>query len=1567
MTSNHEKINDISPEKKRELLAKLLQEKVSQLQTFPMSFGQQRLWFIDQLQPGNFANHISAALRITGFLNQAVLLQTLDEIVRRHEVLRTTFATVEEKPVQLIIPTLSLNLPTINLEELSEFEQEAEVKKLVIQEIQQPFNLSQAPLLRATLLRLKETEHILVFTMHHIISDGWSMGVLTQEVAVLYEAFSKGQPSLLSELPIQYVDFAAWQRQRLQGELLQSQISYWKNQLEGAPKLLELPTDYPRPAVSSFQGASYPFELSDDLYVALNKLSQQHGSTLFMTLLAAFQTLLWRYTGSEDIVVGSPIANRDRTELEGLIGFFANTIALRTNLADNPTFEELLARVRTNLLGAYAHQDLPFEQLVEELQPQRNLSYTPVFQVMFVLQNTPMSVFELPGLTISPLTIDNGSAKFDLTLEITETPQKIFANLEFNTDLFKESTIKRMAGHFQTLLKEIIAKPKLPLSELSLLTETERHQLLVEWNNTEVKYPQDQCIHQLFEAQVERTPDSIAVVFEDQQLTYRELNTRANQLAHYLQTLGVKPEVLVGICVERSIEMIIGLLAILKAGGAYIPIEPAYPKERFALILQDAQAKVLLTQQQLIESLPHNQTRVVCLDADWKNITQQSTQNPISNCTTDNLAYIIYTSGSTGQPKGVLVNHSSVVRLLAATESWYNFNQQDVWTLFHSIAFDFSVWEIWGALLYGGKLIVVPYWLSRSPEDFYKLLLTQQVTILNQTPSAFRQLMQVEESLGNNNNLSLRKVIFGGEALQIESLKPWFERHGDQSPQLVNMYGITETTVHVTYHPLTIADLEVVSGSLIGRPIPDLQVYLLDSYRQPAPIGVVGEMYIGGAGVVRGYLNRPELTLERFIPNTFSDKSNARLYKTGDLARYLPSGDIEYIGRIDNQIKIRGFRIELGEIEAVINQHSAVRETVVIVRSDLLDSQCIVAYVLPNSEQTPTILELRSFLESKLPNYMIPAAFVILEALPLTPNGKVDRQALPAPDTIRPELEETFVAPQTNIEKQLAVIWAEVLGLENIGINDNFFGLGGDSILSLQVISKAKQTGLHLTPKQMFQYQTIAQLATVIGTTQKIQAEQGILTGALELVPIQHWFFAQEQPEPHHWNQAVFLESKHNIDPLVLEKIIKFLQIHHDVLRLRFIQEEFSTQALIVNPDDVIPLTYFDFSALSEDRQLPALEAAATKLQASLNLSQGPLFQVALFNLGDNQPNRLLWIIHHLVVDGVSWRILIEDFQTAYQQISQGKVIKLPPKTTSYKQWSSHLQKYAQASALLSELDFWLTTQYQSVSSIPRDFLDGNNIEETTSIISVSLSVEETQSLLQQVPAAYQTQINDVLLTALILTFNQWTGENSLLIDLEGHGREEIFEDVDLSRTIGWFTTIFPVHLHLENTNDPEKGLKLIKEQLRAIPNRGIGYGLLRYLSQDKEIAEKFSLSKAEVAFNYLGQFDRVLPESSLFSFAQGSTDSTRSLQNKRTHLLEINGGIYQGNLEMSWSYSKNLHRQTTIEVLAQRFIEELRSLIAHCQSPDVGGFTPSDFADFQQSQWDQTDLDAITAAMEDI
>ncbi|MGJ5676043.1 MAG: amino acid adenylation domain-containing protein [Nostochopsis sp.] len=1059
-------------------------ERIVRSPELPLSFAQQRLWFLDRLEPNNPFYNMPAAVRLEGQLNVEALQQSFNEIISRHEALRTNFQTREGQAIAVICETASLILPVFDLSELPLNQQEAEVKKQTYKEAQKPFDLKGDLLLRVKLLRLSQEEHIILLTMHHIVSDGWSIDILVRELATLYQAFCDGQPSPLPALPIQYVDFAAWQRQWLQGEVLKNQTSYWLKQLENAPKVLELPTDYPRPAIETFRGSTYSFKLSEKLSFALNKFSQQQGSTLFMTLLAAFQTLLWRYTGNEDIVVGSPIANRNRAEIEGLIGLFVNTLVLRTNLAGNLSFEELLKRVREVALGAYAHQDLPFELLVDQLQPERDLSHTPLFQVMFVLQNAPMSALELSGLTLSFLESDTNSAKFDLTLEMTETVDGLLGNLEYNTDLFEESSIQRMAGHLQTLLEGVVANPQQRLSELPLLTESERHQLLVEWNGTEVEYPQQLCIHQLFEAQVEKTPNAVAVVFEKEQLTYQQLNQRANQLAHHLQQLGVKPEVLVGICVERTLSMIIGLLAILKAGGAYVPIDPAYPPERISLILQSAQVSVLLTQQHLIENFPKHRTKVVCLDTDWQTITQQSQTNPISDCTSDNLAYIIYTSGSTGQPKGVLVNHANVARLLAATDSWYNFNQQDVWTLFHSIAFDFSVWEIWGALLYGGKLIVVPYWLSRSPEDFYQLLLIQQVTILNQTPSAFRQLIQVEESLGNSSNLRLRAVIFGGEALQIESLRPWFERHGDKSPQLVNMYGITETTVHVTYRPLTMADLELASASVIGRPIPDLQVYLLDSYQQPVAIGIPGELHIGGLGLARGYLNQPELTALKFIPNPFSKKEGDRLYKTGDLVRFLSSGDIEYLGRIDNQVKIRGFRVELGEIEAAIIQHPSVSASVVMLRENKSGNQSLIAYTTLHPEKTLTIPELRRFLQNKLLDHMVPNAFMILEALPLTSNGKVDRQALPMPDVLRPELEVAYVIPQTEVEKTIASVWQKALNLEKVGIHDNFFEIGGHSLLLVTVHSQLQKIlKSELSTLDLFRYPTINSLAEYLSSS----------------------------------------------------------------------------------------------------------------------------------------------------------------------------------------------------------------------------------------------------------------------------------------------------------------------------------------------------------------------------------------------------------------------------------------------------------------------------------------------------
>ncbi|MCC5666139.1 amino acid adenylation domain-containing protein [Nostoc sp. CHAB 5784] len=1008
-------------------------------------------------------------------------------IIERHPIFRTSFYWENlDKPYQVVYRRVDLPWEFQDWRKLSLHEQQKQLEVFLTEEPKRGFKLSDSPLLRLTLIQVADNTYQFVFSYHHILMEGWSLTWLWKEFYEFYNAFCKGE-DLHLEPPRPYKEYIAW----LQQQDLSKAEDFWRETLRG----FTLPTPLlVSKALSSFSSQEKDYEDQQEIQIsatvtaAIKSFVQKHQITLNILIKGCWALLLSRYSGEEDIVFGATSSSRPAAlaEAESMMGLFINTLPLRVQVPSNaflvPWLKELLSKEAE--IRQYEYSPLMQIQQWSEIP-----GGLPLFESLLAFNNylvDPSQEKLAQSMIVGGSQSFFGKTNYPLSVQVYPGSE-LRLIIGYDTRRFDRYTISRILGHLATLLEGIVANPDRQLRHLPLLTAQESYQLLLEWNNTEVEYPQQQCIHQLFETQVELTPDAVAVVFEDDQLTYQELNARANQLGHYLRSLGVKPEVLVGICVERSLSMVIGLLAILKAGGAYVPIDLAYPPERIALMLQDAEVTILLTQQHLIENLPKHQTKIVCLDTDWKTIAQKSQKNPINDCKTDNLAYIIYTSGSTGQPKAVLVNHANVVRLLAATQSWYNFNQQDVWTLFHSIAFDFSVWEIWGALLYGGRLIVVPYWLSRSPEDFYKLLVTQQVTILNQTPSAFRQLMQVEESLGNSNNLSLRKVIFGGEALQLESLRPWFERHGDQSPELVNMYGITETTVHVTYRPLTMVDLEVPSGSVIGRPIPDLQVYLLDSDRQPVPIGVSGEMYIGGAGVVRGYLNRPELTSQRFIPNPFprgrggkkdQSSNSERLYKTGDLARYLPNGDIEYLRRIDDQVKIRGFRIELGEIETLISQHPGVQETVVIIRDDSGDSQLIVAYVVPEKEQTLIIAELRNFLESKLPNYMMPTAFITLETLPLTPNGKVDRKALPAPDTARPELEAVYQPPQTEVEKTIADIWQEVLNVENIGINDNFFELGGHSLLLVQVHSKLQkifQRDFLLV--EMFQYPTISHLA----------------------------------------------------------------------------------------------------------------------------------------------------------------------------------------------------------------------------------------------------------------------------------------------------------------------------------------------------------------------------------------------------------------------------------------------------------------------------------------------------------
>jgi amino acid adenylation domain-containing protein len=1302
-------VSILSAADKRALLASLLEKKATY---FPLSFAQQRLWFLDRLHPDSSSYNLAFGVRLSGVLDITALEKTLNEIVRRHETLRTSFTVVEDRSLQVIAPALTLDLPVVNLQGISEVDRENEISRLAEEETRKPFNLSQAPLLRATLLRSSQTEYVLLLTMHHIISDAWSIAILIQEVATLYAAFSSGKLSPLPELTIQYADFAVWQRQQLQNQEWEAQLAYWQQQLENCPPVLQLPTDRPRPAVQTFRGATQSFSLSSELSQAIASLSRQAEVTLFMTLLAAFKTLLYRYTSQEDILVGSPIANRHRAETNDLIGFFVNTLVLRTDLSGNPSFWELLKRVKECTLSAYAHQDLPFEYLVEKLQPDRDLSHNPLFQVSFGLQNVPTDKLELPGLAIDYLKLESQTANFDLSLDIYETESGIAGVIEYSTDLFDAATISRMVGHFINLLSAITANPQQPISQLPLLSPSERDWLLGEGREGERERGKEGenyfCIHQLFEKQVERTPNAIAVVFGEQHLTYQELDRQANHLAHHLQQLGVEPEVLAGICVDRSLEMVIGILGILKAGGAYVPLDPAYPSERLAFMLADSQVPVLLTQSHLVATLPKHNAQVVCLDSKWEILTPNS-EFRIPNSQT--LAYIIYTSGSTGKPKGVEVTHANVVRLLEATQSWFDFNSEDAWTLFHSYAFDFSVWEIWGALLYGGRLVIVPYWVSRSPATFYDLLCQQQVTVLNQTPSAFRQLIQLEASGTRSPNLNLRLVIFGGEALEIQSLKPWFESHGDEFPQLVNMYGITETTVHVTYRPLTMADLNQ-TGSLIGCPIPDLQVYVLDRYLQPVPIGVPGEMYVGGAGLARGYLNRPDLDAEKFISSPFRSE---RLYKTGDLARYLPNGDLEYLGRIDSQVKIRGFRIELGEIEAALSQHPQVQQAVVIVKEDRPGEKYLAAYVVPNSTPTAdSTNRLREYLKARLPEYTIPAAFVFLEAFPLTPSGKIDRRALPAPQNTRSS-SSALVLPRTPTEEVIAGIWTQVLGLQQVSVEDNFFDLGGHSLLATQLISRLRTAfDVDLPLPDLFEFPTIATLAPRVETAcrQRLGLEIPPLlpVGRNRDLPLSFaqqrlWFLDRLEPGNPAYNiaSAVRLTGKLNVKALTdsFNAVID----RHEVLRTSFVVVEGEPrQAIADRLTFTIPI--IDVRDEAEVNRL-ALEEA----QQPFDLTRPPLIRVTLLQLGAEE-RVLLLTLHHIIADGWSMEVLVREVATLYAAFVEGKPSPLPALPIQYADfavWQRQLNKGWQ-----TQLDYW---QQQLATPCPRLVFPGtgDSISESAS------------------------------------------------------------------------------------------------------------------------------------------------------------------------------------------------------------------------------------------------------------
>ena len=1056
--------------------------RVSREARLPLSFAQQRLWFLDQLESGSTAYHVPYAARLDGALDMDAMRRSLSEIVRRHEVLRTNFALFDAQPVQVIAPAQSLDLPLTDLQQFNGARREAEASRILREEAGRPFDLSRDPLIRARLVRLGEQAHLLALTLHHIVFDATSIPVLMREVATLYEAFAAGEPSPLAELPVQYADFAHWQRAMLEGEIFERQLDYWRRQLDGAA-MLELPTDRPRPPILTYHGARHSFNLEGALVESLYELGRRESVTMFMLLLAAFQTLLHRYTSQEDIAVGTPIGNRAQSEIEGLIGFFLNTLVMRTDLSGDPTFRELLGRVRAVALDAYAHQDVPFEKLVEKLEPERSMSRTPFFQVMFSARNVPETPMQVPGLTISGVEVETGTAKFDLILLADEREGGISIAFEYNTDLFDAATIERMASHYSTLLTSIVASPEERLSRLMMLNAHEREQLLYGWNETRRPNAPEPSIAHLFEKQVERTPNEIALVSGDHRWTYRELDTRANQMAHRLQSVGVGAEVFVGILMHRAPEMMVSVLGVLKAGGAYVALDPDYPRERLAFMLEDTGANILLTQRHLAAKIPaQERLAVLCVDDEWESIATYSSDALPRASESDNLAYVTYTSGSTGQPKGIAMPQRSVLNLLAWQRRTTRLPERARTLQFASLSFDVSFQDMFSTWDTGGTLVLITEEERRDIAGLARVLTEREIQRLFIPAVALQQLAE-GFCLSGDFSSALRKVIAGSEQLQIT--RPVARLFTElKNCSLHNEYGPSEAHV-VTELALSGAPAGWPERPSIGYPIDNSQIYILDRHMQPVPVGMPGELMIGGAGLARGYLNRPDLSADKFIPDPFGDAPGARLYKTGDLARWLPNGQIEFLGRMDFQVKIRGFRVELGEVEAVLGRHPTVLETIVMARDETSGSKRLVAYVVAKEDSQQNVSELRAFMQETLPEYMIPSVFIFLDKLPLTPNGKVNRRALPEPDQTRPELERAYVAPRTALEELVVSIWSKVLGIEQVGIHDNFFELGGHSLLAAQVTTRIREAfGVELPLRFLFEAPTVA------GLTEKMIREQ---------------------------------------------------------------------------------------------------------------------------------------------------------------------------------------------------------------------------------------------------------------------------------------------------------------------------------------------------------------------------------------------------------------------------------------------------------------------------------------------
>ncbi|MEW9697560.1 amino acid adenylation domain-containing protein [Paenibacillus sp. SI8] len=1491
---------------------------------YALSPMQNGMFFHNLLHSNSNAYVIQTTLDLHGSLDMDSFSKSLNHLVQRNSMFRTNFhSNWKNTPLQVVYRNKPNGLFYEDLREMNEEDREAYVACYTKADKIKGFDLSQDVLMRISILRTGDQIYRFIWNYHHILMDGWCLSLVIKELFDGYFAIQEQRkPEDKAAVPYnQYIEWLGRQDNN-------KSLTYWSDYLQGYDEQTTLPKEHAIAKSEEYRSENMIFTLSKELTGQMTQVASQNQVTLNTLLQTAWGILLQKYNGSEDVVFGSVVSGRPAAiiGIESIIGLFINTIPVRVQTQGNETFTEVMKRNQEQAVASHPYDTYPLYEIQAITQQKQNL-----IDHILVFENYPvqgiMEQFgdhEETALRIMNVEADE-QTNYDFNL-IIKPGEEMKLMFYYNANVYDRASVERIRGHLVQIMEQVIRNSQISIHEIAFITPQEQAQILEVFNDSMAEYPMDKTIHGLFEDQVLRTPEQVAVVIEDRHLTYKELNEKANQLARTLKADGVQADQLVGIIAERSLDMIIGIMAILKAGGAYVPIDPEYPEDRIHYMLEDSGVHVLLSQSHLQKRISFA-GKVVLLD-DPAFYHEDDSNLEIAVAPTG-LAYVIYTSGTTGKPKGTWIEHKNVVRLLFNSKNVFDFHASDTWTLFHSFCFDFSVWEMYGALLYGGKLVIVPQMTAKSPEKFLQLLINEQVTILNQTPTYFYHLLQ-EELKDQARELQVRKVIFGGEALSPLLLKDWRLKY--PLTQLINMYGITETTVHVTYKEIT--EVEIQAGkSNIGVPIPTLQTYILDKNQCIQPIGVQGELYVAGEGLARGYLNRPDLTAEKFVDNPFV--AEGKMYRTGDAARWLPDGNIEYLGRIDHQVKIRGYRIELGEVETALLKIDAVQEAVVIARENKDGSKQMCAYWKGSSVLAAK--DLRMALSQGLPDYMIPSYFIQLEQMPLTSNGKIDRKALPSPE-VSMQVGTAYTAPRTVIEQTIASAWETVLGVQQISILDNFFELGGDSIKCIQVSSRLFQAGYKVEMKHFFTYPTVAELSLHVKAVTTI-SDQGEVTGQVMLTPVQRWFLDQNMVDAHHYNQEMMFYREKGFEVGFIREVMNKLVIHHDALRMVYRQAsggEYEAWNQGIEEEDLFSLERIDLR--TEKKPIPIIENKVKEIQRSIDLHHGPLMKLGLFQCAEG--DHLLIVIHHLVVDGVSWRILYEDIQTGYDQLLKGQDIVLPQKTASFKLWAEQLSMFANSSAMKQEYAYWSGIEQIDTNPLPKDYDCDYTIGQDSETIAMQWTVEETEQLLKQIHHTYNTEINDILLTALGMAIHDWTGREEVVVNLEGHGREQIIPDMDITRTVGWFTSMYPVILPMKTGIDVSKRIKTVKEGLRQIPNKGVGYGILRYLSH---FHREFNLERnPEISFNYMGQVNEG-SESDGIKFSTYSGGPSVSDNNKRPFVLNMNGIVIEGMLSLTISYSRKQYRRETMEQLAGCFKKSLQEVIVHCVTKERGELTPSD------------------------